>query len=144
MDIHSRAREKKTDLRDEILPKAIGHFVQWAISQMRRFAEEFHAAIRENDELLTLVGKRKLKWFWPRFKVFWFSKDDSTGHSERKEKRGRQKNRWEENSKEWTGMDFDSSTRQLKTDKMENVAKSSVVPKRTCKVMGCDRIGTQS
>ena len=27
---------------------------------------------------------------WPSLKVFWFSKDNSTGHSERK-KRGRQK-----------------------------------------------------
>ena len=33
----------------------------------------------------------------------------------RKRKRGRQKKRWEANIKEWTGMDFASSTSQLKT-----------------------------
>ena len=37
------------------------------------------------------------------------SKDNPTGHNER-EKRGRQK-RWEDNIKEWTGMDFASSIR---------------------------------
>ena len=32
-----------------------------------------------------------------------------------KEKKGRQKKRWENNIKEWTGMDFASSTRAAKT-----------------------------
>ena len=35
----------------------------------------------------------------------------STGHSERKRRKGRQKKRCEDNIKEWTGMDFASSTR---------------------------------
>ena len=39
-------------------------------------------------------------------KVFWFSKDNPTGHSEEADRR-----RWEDNIKEWTGMDFASSTR---------------------------------
>ena len=47
---------------------------------------------------------------WPYHKVFWFSKDDSAGHSARKRRRGRK-----DNIKEWTGMDFASSARQLKT-----------------------------
>ena len=32
-----------------------------------------------------------------------------------KRKRGRQKKRWEDNIKEWTGMDFASSTRAAET-----------------------------
>ena len=52
--------------------------------------EEVHrkiqAAIGEYDELLNLVKKRKLRWF-PCLKVFWFSKDNPTGHSERKKKK---------------------------------------------------------
>ena len=47
-------------------------------------SRKIQAAIGEYDELLTLVKKRKLKW--PCFKVFWFSKDNPTGHSERKKK----------------------------------------------------------
>ena len=52
-------------------------------------------------------------------------------------KRGRQKKRWKDNIKEWTGMDFASSTRAA-----ENrigwegiVANSSVVPRRPSNVM---------
>ena len=41
---------------------------------------------------------------WPRFKVFWFSKDNPTGKEGRR-KRGRQKKR-EDTIKECTGMDF--------------------------------------
>ena len=36
-------------------------------------------------------------------------------HTMMKKKRDRQKKRWEDNIKEWTGMDFASSTRALKT-----------------------------
>ena len=39
-------------------------------------------------ELLTLVKKRKLRWFGHvSSAVFWFSKDNPTGHSERKKKK---------------------------------------------------------
>ena len=72
---------------------------------------ETQAIIGEHDQLLTLVKEIA------RLKVFVLSKDNSAGQSERKieegkdRRRGRQKNRWEDNVKEWTGMDFASSTR---------------------------------
>ena len=68
------------------------------------------ATIGEYEELLTLDKKRKLI-NWLRLKVSWFSKDDPTGRSERKRRRGRQKKRWEDNIKEWTGVQLG----QLKT-----------------------------
>ena len=51
-------------------------------------------------------------------------------------KRGRQKKRWEDNIKEWTGMDFASSTRaaENRTKWKGVVANSSVVPRRPSKV----------
>ena len=54
---------------------------------------------------------------WPCLKVFWFSKDNPTGHSERKKKK-RQTEEAVEAS--WKGV----------------VANSSVVPRRPPKVMG--------
>ena len=72
---------------------------------------------------------------WPCFKVFWFSKDMVQG----KEKgRGRQKKRWEDIIKEWTGMDFASSTRAVenRTRWKGTVANSSVVPRQPSKVVG--------
>ena len=55
-----------------------------------------------------------------------------------KRKRGRQKKRWEDNIKEWTGMDFASSTRAAENRSRWKgiVANSSVVPRRPPKVMG--------
>ena len=78
----------------------------------------------------------------PCLNGFWFSKDNPTGHSERKKKIGRQKKRWEDKIKEWTGMDFASSTRaaEIRTRWIEIVAISSVVPRRPSKVMGWNRI----
>ena len=51
---------------------------------------------------------------------------------------GRQKESWEDNIKERTGMDFVSSTRAAEnsTKWKGNVANSSVVPRRPSKVMG--------
>ena len=47
-------------------------------------------------------------------------------------------NRWEDNIKEWTGMDFASSTRAAENRSRWKgiVANSSVVPRRPPKVMG--------
>ena len=76
---------------------------------------------------------------WPCFKIFWSSKDNPV---KGKSKRGRQKKRWEGNTKEWTGMDFASSTRtaENRTRWKGIVANSSVVPRRPSKVMGQNRI----
>ena len=53
-------------------------------------------------------------------------------------KRGRQKKRWEDNIKEWTGMDCASSNRaaENRTKWKGIVANLSVVPRRPSKAMG--------
>ena len=55
-----------------------------------------------------------------------------------KGKGGRQKKRWEDNIKEWTGMDFASLTRaaENRTRWKGIVANSIVVPRRPSEVMG--------
>ena len=54
--------------------------------------------------------------------------------------RGRQKKRWEDNIKEWTGMDFASSTRAARnrTGWKVIVANSSVVPPKTFEGYGIE------
>ena len=77
---------------------------------------KIQAAIGEYDEFLTLVTKRKLRWFWPCLKVFWFSKDNPTGHSERKKIKETDRRRGGEtiskSGQEWT---LPAQLRQLKT-----------------------------
>ena len=76
---------------------------------------KIEAAIGEYDELLTLVKKRKLRWCGHVSRSSGLAKTILQGTEKGKGKRGRHKKRWEDNIKEWTGMDFASSTRELKT-----------------------------
>ena len=108
--------------------------------------QKIQAAIREYDDLLTMVKNSKLRWFAyvSTLKVFWFSKDNSSGHSEWKKKKGLTEEELgrEDNIKRWTGIDFASSTRAAedRTRWKGIVAKSSVVPQRPCEVMGQTRL----
>ena len=99
---------------------------------------KIQAAIGEYDKLLTLVKKRKLRWFGHVSRSSGLAKTILQGTVKGKRKRGRQKKRWEDNIKEWTGMDFASSTRAAENRSRWKgiVANSSVVPRRPPKVMG--------
>ena len=49
---------------------------------------------------------------WPYLKVFWLSRDKfCRAQCKVKDKKGKQKKRWEDNIKAWTGLDFSISTR---------------------------------
>ena len=72
---------------------------------------KIQAAIGEYDELLTLVQKRKLRWFGHVSRSSGTAKTVLQGTVKGTRRRGRQKKRWEDNIKEWTGMDFASCTR---------------------------------
>ena len=99
---------------------------------------KIQAAIGEYDELLTLVKKRKLRWFGHVSRSSGLAKTILQGTVKGKRKRGRQKKRWEDKIKEWTGMDFASSTRAAENRSRWKgvVANSSLVPRRPPKVMG--------
>ena len=93
---------------------------------------------RHTMKILTLVKKRKLRWFGHVSRSSGLAKTILQGTVKGKRKRGRQKKRWEDNIKEWTGMDFASSTRAAENRSRWKgiVANSSVVPRRPPKVMG--------
>ena len=67
---------------------------------------------------------------WPHLKILWHGKDNSAGDSERSKKERRLKKRWEDNIKEWTGMEFGDSLRAAEDREGWKgiVATSSVVP----------------
>ena len=94
---------------------------------------KIQAAIGEYDELLTLVKKRKLRWFGHVSMSSGLAKTILQGTV-----KGKRKKRWEDNIEEWTGMDFASSTRAAKNRSRWKgiVANSSVVPRRPSKVIG--------
>ena len=91
---------------------------------------KIQAAIGEYNELMTLVKKRKLRWFGHVSRSSGLAKTILQGTVKGKRKRGRQKKSWEDNIKEWTGMDFTSSTRvaENRTRWKGIVANSNDVP----------------
>ena len=64
-----------------------------------------------HDDLLTMVKKWKLRWYGHISRPSGMAKTILQGTVKRARKRGRQKKRWEDNIKEWTGMEFGDSLR---------------------------------
>ena len=103
----------------------------------KKVRRKSQAAIVKYDEPLTLVKKRKLRWFVHVSRSSGLAKTILQGTFRGQRKRGRQKKRWEDNVKDWTGMDFASSTRAPEnwTRWKGIVANSTVVPRQPSKVM---------
>ena len=68
-------------------------------------------AIGPYDDLLTTVKKRKLKWYGHVSRSSGLAKTILQGTVRGGRRRGRQKKRWEDSIKEWTGMEFADSQR---------------------------------
>ena len=98
--------------------------------------EEVHNRIQNtigvHDDLLTMVKKRKLRWYGHISRSSGMAKTILQGTVRGARRRGRQKKRWEDNIKEWTGIGFGESLRAAKDREgwKSIVAKSSVVPRR--------------
>ena len=89
-------------------------------------------AIGVQDDLLTMVKKRKLRWYGHLSRSSAMAKTILQGTVKGARRRGRQKKRWEDNIKEWTGMGFGDSLRTAEDREGWKgiVATSSVVPRR--------------
>ena len=85
-----------------------------------------------HDDLLTIVKKRKLKWYGHISRSSGMAKTILQGTVKGARRRGRQKKRWEDNIKEWTGVGLGDSLRAAEDrEGWEGiVATSSVVLRR--------------
>ena len=68
-------------------------------------------AIGRHEDLLTIVKKRKLRWYGHVSRSTGLAKTILQGTVEGSRRRGRQRKRWEDNIKEWTGLTFAESQR---------------------------------
>ena len=89
-------------------------------------------AIGEHDDLLTMVKKRKIRWYGHISRSPGMAKTILQGTVKGARRKGRQNKRWEDNIKEWTGMGFGDSLRAAEDRQGWKgiVATSSVVPRR--------------
>ena len=64
-----------------------------------------------HDDLLTMVKKRKLRWYGHLSRSSGMAKTFLQGTMKGTKRRGRQKKRWENNINKWKGMGFGDSLR---------------------------------
>ena len=88
--------------------------------------------IRPHEDLLTIVKRCKLKWHGHVSHSSGLAKTILQGKVKRGRRQGRQKKRWEDNSREWTGLEFTKFQRAVENEEKwkKLVFKSSVVPQR--------------
>ena len=89
-------------------------------------------ATEQNENLLTIVKRRKLHWYGHVSLSSGLAKTTLQGTVKGGRRQGRQRKRWEDNIREWTGLEFGKSQRAVgNREKWRKlVAKSSVVPQR--------------
>ena len=87
-------------------------------------------AIGVHDGLLTMIKKRKLRWYGHISRSSGTAKTILQGTVKGARRRGRLKKRWEDNIKEWTGIGFGDSLRAAEDREGWKgiVATASVVP----------------
>ena len=86
-------------------------------------------AIRPHEDLLTMVKRCKLQWYGHVSHSSGLAKTILQGTGKEGRRQGRQKKRWEDNIREWTGLEFTKSQRAVENRGKwrKLVAKSSVV-----------------
>ena len=72
-------------------------------------------AIGPYEDLLTTVKRRKLKWFGHVTRSSGLAKTILQGTVQGGRRRGRQRKRWEDNIKEWTGLESNIMLRKLRS-----------------------------
>ena len=98
--------------------------------------EEVRAKIQQAtglyEDLLTIVKRRKLQWHGHVSRSSGLAKTTLQGTVKGGRVHGRQRKRWEDNIREWTGLEFGKSQRGVENREKwrKLVATSSVVPQR--------------
>ena len=98
-------------------------------------------AIGPHEDLLTIVKRHKLQWYGQVSRSSGLAKTIFSsglaktilqGTVKRGRRQGRQRKRWEDNIREWIGLEFGKSQRAVENREKcsKLVAKSSVVPQR--------------
>ena len=89
-------------------------------------------AIGPHEDLLTIVKRRKLQWYGHVSRSSGLAKTILQGAVKRGRRQERQRRRWEDNIREWTGLEFVKSERAVENREKwrKLVAKLSVMPQR--------------
>ena len=100
------------------------------------FHKHDFTAVTCSEDLLTSVKRLKLKWYGHVTRSSRLAKTTLHGTVQGGRRRGRQRNRWEDNIKEWTGLEWNIILRKAENSKewRKLVVKSTLVPKRSARL----------
>ena len=89
-------------------------------------------AIGPHEDLLTIVKRCKLQWYGHVSRSSGLANTILEGTVKGGRRQGGQRKRWEDNVREWTGLEFGKSQRAVENREKwrKLVVKSSVVPQR--------------
>ncbi|WP_293702795.1 hypothetical protein [Thiolapillus sp.] len=89
-------------------------------------------AIGPHEDLLTIVKRRKLQWYGHVSRSSGLAKPILQGTVKGGRRQGGQRKRWEDNIREWTGLEFGKSQRAVENRGKwrKLVVKSSMLPQR--------------
>ena len=93
-------------------------------------------AIGPYEGLLTSMKRCKLKWYGHGTRSSGLAKTILQGTVQGVRRRGRQQKRWEDNTKEWTGLEWNIILRKAENREewRKLVIKSTVVPQRSARL----------
>ena len=88
--------------RNEVLPQ---HLIQRHVTN-EVVRAKIQRAIGPHEDPLTIVKRRKLQWYGYVSRSSGLAKTILQGTVRRERRQGRQRKRWEDNIREWTGLEF--------------------------------------
>ena len=111
MDPHRRAPKKNTSHGKEVLPQdtTISYKDHVTNEEVRAKIQQ---AIGPHEHLLTIVKRRKLQWYGHLPFIF-SGQNNLAKHCKIGIRQGGQRKRWEDNIREWTGLEFTKSQRAV-------------------------------
>ena len=130
MDPHSRAPKKNTSNGNGCYCRIL-HISYKDHVTNEGVCAKIQQAIGPHEDHLTIVKRRKLQWYGYACRSSGLAKTILQGTVKGGRRQGRQRQRWEDNIREWTGLEFAKSQRAVENREKwrKLVGESSVVPR---------------
>ena len=107
MDPYSRTPKKNTSHGNEVLPQDTTHLIQRPCYQRGSpCSAKIQQAIGQHEDALTTVERRKMQWYGHDSRSSGLAKIILQGTVKGERRQGRQRKRWKDNIREWTGLEF--------------------------------------
>ena len=102
------------------------------VTTNKKVCAKIQQGVGPHEDLLTIIKRRKLQWYGHVSHLSGLAKTILQGTVKEGRRQSGQRKRWEDNIREWTGLEFGKSQRAVENRGKwrKLVAKSSVVPRR--------------